>query len=386
MAAQTAEKARVLYVDDDRQNLLVFRVAFKRYFDIRLAASAQEALQILDQEPPFAVILSDQRMPGMSGSEFLSKVKDDHPNTTRMVITAYTSLEDALKALNDGEATRFIHKPWKPQSLRADLEAGIELYESLERNRKLKEEMVASERLAAIGRMTSGFVHELSNLAFVLGIVDDLVEDWADEAEDPEDLETFRLGLAKLQLFADALRLCQLGDGALQLDCAETDITGVLRNAERLSRLFPPVRKLKRLDFRLPNAPITADLDGHKVEQVIINLVKNSAEACADDEGTVSVEVDTVGDSRIHVRVRDNGEGMSPEQLEQVRHGFYTSKDESGTGIGLMMSRRVLEAHGGELEIESEPGAGTTVTLSLPRNRLALTDAANDATPTEQSL
>ena len=124
----------ILYVDDEPDNLRIFELTFRRDFTILTAASAEEGLVILN-ENPIAVVLSDHRMPGMSGVDFLSRVRAFDPKTIRMLVTAYGDVETLHTAINDGSIYRYIPKPWNPDDLRLTLQRGIETF-ALDRERE----------------------------------------------------------------------------------------------------------------------------------------------------------------------------------------------------------------------------------------------------------
>ena len=114
----------------------------------------------------------------------------------------------------------------------------------------------------------------------------------------------------------------------------------------------------------LPSALPTVLVDRAQMEQVFFNLVKNALEAMKDG-GSLEIEVDA-DDRDVHVVIRDNGSGMDAATLAHIFEPYQTSK-EHGSGLGLMLSRRIVHAHGGEIDVESKPGAGTVFTVRIPR-------------------
>lgn len=117
----------VLYVDDEPENLRIFELTFKREFKILVASSGQEALDIINTRP-VALVLSDHRMPGMTGVEFLSRVCELDSKTVRIMVTAFGDAETLQAAVNNGSIYRFIPKPWSPEEMRVSLRRGIEVY------------------------------------------------------------------------------------------------------------------------------------------------------------------------------------------------------------------------------------------------------------------
>ncbi len=124
----------VLYVDDEPENLRIFELTFRREFSVLTAPSGEEGLERLNANP-VALVLSDHRMPGMSGVEFLSRVREIDPNTVRVLVTAYGDAETLSGAINDGSIYRYVPKPWSPDEMRVTLRRGIELY-ALDRERE----------------------------------------------------------------------------------------------------------------------------------------------------------------------------------------------------------------------------------------------------------
>ena len=116
--------------------------------------------------------------------------------------------------------------------------------------------------------------------------------------------------------------------------------------------------------LNLPTALPTVLVDHAQMEQVFFNLVKNAIEAMKDG-GSLDIEV-AADDRDVHVVFRDNGTGMDAATLAHIFEPYQTSK-EQGSGLGLMLSRRIVHAHGGEIDVESKPGAGTAFTVRIPR-------------------
>ncbi len=124
----------VLYVDDEPENLRIFELSFRREFKILTATSAEEGLEIINGRP-VSLVLSDHRMPGMTGVEFLTHVREIAPETVRILVTAYGDVNTLQNAINNGSIYRFIPKPWMPEEMRVTLRRGIEVY-ALDRERK----------------------------------------------------------------------------------------------------------------------------------------------------------------------------------------------------------------------------------------------------------
>jgi len=129
----------VLYVDDEPENLRIFELAFRREFSIVTALSADEALTKINSMP-VAIVLSDQKMPGMKGTEFLARVSEIDSKTVRILVTAYGDAGTLEHAINSGSIYRYIAKPWQPDEMRLALRRGIEVYAlDMERDHLVRE-------------------------------------------------------------------------------------------------------------------------------------------------------------------------------------------------------------------------------------------------------
>ncbi len=128
---------KVLFVDDDEQVRRGYRRRLSEEFRLQTAADAMEGLAVLETQGPFAVVVSDLRMPGMNGIEFLLKVRENFPDTVRIMLTGYADMETAIEAVNEGNIFRFLTKPCTAETLASALTAGIKQYRLVTAEREL---------------------------------------------------------------------------------------------------------------------------------------------------------------------------------------------------------------------------------------------------------
>ena len=131
MTEADQSKLKLMVVDDEADNLELLQRTFRRDFKVFLAESGFKALQILEQEGEMAIIISDQRMPKMNGTEFLSRTVDRFPDTMRILLTGYTDVEDLVGAINAGKVFKYIMKPWNPDDLEVIVQQAAETYRVL---------------------------------------------------------------------------------------------------------------------------------------------------------------------------------------------------------------------------------------------------------------
>ncbi len=129
-------KEHILYVDDEPDNLTVFKSNFRRFYKVHTATSAQEGLEILHQHD-IHVIITDQRMPGTTGVEFLESIIPQYPDSIRMILTGFSDVEAIIQAINQGQVYRYITKPWDREELKMTIDKALESYHLRKENKNL---------------------------------------------------------------------------------------------------------------------------------------------------------------------------------------------------------------------------------------------------------
>lgn len=376
----------VLYVDDEWTNQVVFKQAFGASFNVRVADSGEAALAILRSEP-VSVLVTDQRMPGMTGNELLQRALESHPDTIRIVVTAYADLDPILRAVNEGLVSRYILKPWNRAELGGILRWAIEAHQAGRDRSELQARVMNAERLITLGTLTGAAFHDLRN---ILGHVRNNAEHIAHVYG--EQLSAILGGKRGPITAADRERI-----RALVQDMPET-FHDLLFGIERLEGVSAMVRRVLRPSpddpalaevvqtiqhvfsiFRSDAANIALVYEGpdelppaaigpSELTQILVNLVSNALQALPPPparEGRVVVCAEEHA-GQLRFEVRDNGAGMSPEVLSSAGTMFFSTRAE-GAGLGLAQCKRLVEGHGGELKIDSNPRSGTKVSFTLPR-------------------
>lgn len=147
MQTEEENKINVLYVDDEVNNLTAFKASFRRNYNIITAKSAEEGMKILD-ENEIEVILTDQRMPEMTGVEFLQSIIEKHPNPMRILVTGYSDIDAVIDAVNKGQIYKYISKPWENDYLKMAIDKAYEVYSLRKENQELTKSLIrANEQL-----------------------------------------------------------------------------------------------------------------------------------------------------------------------------------------------------------------------------------------------
>ncbi|MEL6489319.1 MAG: response regulator [Cyanobacteria bacterium J06634_6] len=163
-----SKKPRMLVVDDEPDNLDLLYRTFRRDFKVLRAESGTQALEVLADEGEVAVIISDQRMPEMKGTEFLSKTVPDFPDTVRIILTGFTDVEDLVDAINAGQVYRYITKPWDPDELKHVVDRASETYDLIKRqNEELHRAEKQSKLMMTVGQLANQAMAKAEALAFL---------------------------------------------------------------------------------------------------------------------------------------------------------------------------------------------------------------------------
>lgn len=143
----------VLYIDDEPQNLISFKASFRRDFTIFTAESAEDARKILDQNKEITIILSDQRMPNITGIEFFESILELYPDPIRILITGYTDISAVVDAINRGQVYKYLTKPWNEDDIKNSILKANEVYRLRKDNKELTDKLMhLNEKLEFLAR------------------------------------------------------------------------------------------------------------------------------------------------------------------------------------------------------------------------------------------
>jgi signal transduction histidine kinase len=386
--------AVILYVDDEESNREIFSAVFDGEFKVVCVDGARAALEYLEHHN-VAVIVSDQRMPGMQGHELMEQVRELWPATIRMLVTAYADLKIILRAVNDGLVVRYVVKPWDAEEMRELLHWGLEAHEIalVTPGEALQARLLESERLATLGAIQASFLHELgAPLSYITNSVSELsmieefrqpltrllarqgndgVVDWGrlrDFLGDvPEIIENLRMGGNLLvHLRDDVRRLISPWQGSEDVSCSGQDVERAIRFALAVNRMEASAVRAKLLPRLSPQIPAVS-ISIENLMLILINLVRNAIQALSEDGAVneVIVELGREDEETLLLSVSDTGKGMDEELTDKIGKQFVTTRPE-GMGLGVFKARSLAEAAGGSLRYHSEPGVGTTAKLRLP--------------------
>jgi two-component system, sensor histidine kinase and response regulator len=359
-------KHAILCVDDEIDNVDALERLFRRQYRVLKATSGKEALDLLAKNQ-VTVIISDQRMPNMSGVEFLAESIKTHPLAIRILLTGYTDIESVIAAINAGQIYRYVTKPWDPVDLSNAVDKAVERYElGIELHDKNIALQNALDELKSLDEAKSNFMilinHELKTpLTAILSFSDLLAESNLDSEQ-----KTY---LARIKQSTD--RLHQLVQDSLELVSAETSQMKIDKKSLKVASLFAAIpepaastaatRQVK-FDVDVESASVKAD------EKLLLNVVRrilHNAAKFADQGSTVKVR-GKVFDDGYEISVANAGKPIEERKILQIFKPFTLNESvmnhTTGTGLGLSVCQALLRAHGSTLNFSSNKN---TIQLSF---------------------
>lgn len=355
-------KIRVLYIDDEPNNLLAFQASFRRHYEIYTAETVSEGLNILNDKD-IQVVIADQRMPKTTGVEFFNIVRKAHPDPVRILLTGYTDLDALIDAINKGEIFRYIKKPWDEMELMTAIQNGHELYQTRRQlHTKMEELQKANDELNRFVYSTS---HDLrSPLANILGILNLAKLQQPGSINDAQEyFSMIESCVNKMDVFIH--KTIEYYKGIRLEDVnEEVDFKKMFQDSIELCNMQNPA-----IVFEVQvDQPGVFVCDGFRLSLILNNLISNAVKYQRADESHPKVKLSaSVTDQAAVIQIEDNGVGIIEEHLNKIFQIFFRSTDfKNGLGIGLYIVKEALTRIGGDISVKSDVGKGTSFTLRVP--------------------
>ena len=384
----------LLIIDDEVEITKALVRQFRRKYNVFSAIGPSEGFNIMEKEN-IQVVLSDQRMPGMTGIDFFSKIKDKYPDALKLILTGYTDIEAVIGAINEGQVFRYVKKPWIPDELESIVKEAFEKYELITNNRKLLhalkdanlnlEEKVkvrtielekANEKLSELNNEKNRYVgmvaHDLINPIGVAGSFSYILMEDYDDIPKEQKLEFLNYIKQScdfsLNLINDFLDISKIEAGIFELNLSGQEYisfikTNIIQN-EMLAK-----KKSQEIIVNSSKNRIDAIFDKNKIQQVVNNLLSNAIKYSFPN--TKIVIVISVEKDLIVTKIIDQGQGIPVEELSKLFKPFQTTSakptdNEKSTGLGLAIVKKIIEAHHGTIRVESIVGKGSSFIFTLP--------------------
>lgn len=355
-------KIRVLYVDDEENNLLSFKASFRKLYQITTAISVAEAEAILEKQS-FHVILADQRMPQITGVQFFERVRSKYPDTLRVLITGHTDINAAIDAINKGEVFRFLYKPWDTALVESVIE---QAYEIIQTRVDLKQRNADLEKAyEELDKFVYSASHDLrAPLTSILGIANLAITD-DDVQELHKYLDMIRQSVHKLDTFI--INIIDYYKNARGVPVISDVDFNLLVDDVKSSIQFMPAFQTIRIETNIQEENVfRSDLVKLKMifNNLITNAVKFQDQSKADRKLYIDVDVTR---ERAHIVFKDNGMGIREEDLDRIFKMFYRADaNNSGSGIGLYIVYEAVKKLGGTIHVSSIYGKESIFEIILP--------------------
>ncbi len=360
----------ILCVDDEIDNVEALERLFRKKYTVLKATSGANALQLLDHNPgQVALIITDQRMPEMTGVEFLQKTLKDFPDTVRILLTGYTDLESVIAAVNQGQIYRYLTKPWDPLDLINTVDHAVDRFVvGRELKQKQNDLESALQELQTLDRAKSNFMilinHELKTpLTSLISFLSLLLETKLSEDQ--------HLYVDRIQQSTD--RLKNLVDDVLLLVRAELNQLSLERRKISPTSFLPEL-KMDTKDLLMKRQqtvkedlkPGTFAADPRLLGQVVDRLINNAAKF-----GTEKSEIMIEGhqiENKFRISIANVGSPIAAEVIEKIFKPFFIDEDimnhSKGLGLGLSVAQAILQKHDSKLNIQNNPN-GVSVYFDL---------------------
>lgn len=356
-------KIKVLYIDDELNNLIGFKASFRLDYKIFTANNTSEALQHLSKNPDIRVIFCDQRMPDKTGVQFFKEIKGTYQNPIRILLTGYTDIEAVIEAINLSNIFRYVKKPWIDADIISAIEEANRFYMA---NSMI---VVKTEELQKAYDELDKFAYSVTHnvrgpLLSVLGAID--VAQYVDGvAELKGMLKMMEESVKNLDNYIQNIHdYHNLKRGQLHIE--GIDFNEIVKEQEDIFRLEA---NLKDISFEV-NVSQRESFRSDKTSLRIIinNLLSNAFKYQDKNKKDKFVELDIqVATGMANINVKDNGIGIHEDNVGDVFNMFFrATSDEVGAGFGLYNVKDALIKLNGDIKVETDLGIGSVFKVYIP--------------------
>jgi signal transduction histidine kinase len=371
---------QILVIDDEMGPRESLRMLLKPEYNVQTADCVEAGIKLLKEKQPDTIVM-DIRMPGMTGIDGLRKIREIDPHLSVIMLTGFGALETAQEALRLG-ANDYISKPFDACEMREVIGRNVERTrlqrasdsassEIKELNNRLLKELAQKERLASLGQASAEFVHDLGNpLTIVWGYVQLLAKklekaENGGEAENAASIRELNIIEQNVRMCRDLLNMWQSYGSVEGSPHKPISVSAILREViKSVDRMA--AQSGVDLKATVSDDDCTLIGDAVQINRAVQNVILNAVQASAEKKGSVTVDCKQK-EFYVDIRVADTGSGIDPSQMSKIFDPYFTTKQgKSGTGLGLYITKKVVEDHNGSIKVDSTPGVGTTFTLRLP--------------------
>ncbi|WP_346236077.1 hybrid sensor histidine kinase/response regulator [Niabella insulamsoli] len=358
---------KVLYVDDEENNLSSFKANFRRLYEIYTANSGAAALDILSQTEVH-VVISDQRMPGMTGVELFKKVKKLYPEPIRILLTGYTDIQALAEAINDGDIYRYITKPWNEIELNNSIQNAYDVFRT---RRELKEKLAELQKTNdELNRFIYSISHELrAPLASALGVINlAKLDNIYNESEKGNEYWSLMEECCNRLDYNITSTLQYYKNSRYSEVKEDVDFNKVIHDLIAIHKLANTGSEQIKFEINV-DQPEKFVGDVFRIEIILGNLISNAIKYQKPEEENKLIQIDVKVNRLVAVvTIIDNGLGILNDHLNRIFNQFFRVHNQKGTGLGLFIVREALAKLEGKISVESVVDSGTKFTIRIPNS------------------
>ena len=361
--ANTTEKIKILYVDDEQDNLFGFKATLRFHYQVFTAIDVTQAIAHLDANPDIRIVFSDQRMPEQTGIDFFEAIRVSHPLPVRILITAYTDVESVIDAINKGNIFRYIKKPWEESDLFSAIEEANRFYVTNSLLTVKHDEL--QKAYNELNKFAYSITHDIRGpISGLMGAID-VARDISDINEVKEMLYLMEKSLKKLDMYVINMNdYYSLQRGELVID--EIDFNEIF---EECASLFEVIAKVNTVSFKMNvNQNEIFRSDKVLIKMIIHNLLSNAFKYQDESKTEKAVEANVeIMNGSATITVKDSGIGILGNHIGEIFNLFYRATSQNvGSGFGLYNVKTALLKLNGHIEVASVMNQGTTFKVILP--------------------
>ena len=358
-----SNKIKVLYLDDEVNNLIGFKASFRVDYTILIANNSIEAFQHLEKHPDIRIIFCDQRMPDKTGVEFFEEIRSTYPLPIRILLTGYTDIESVIDSINRGNIFRYVKKPWTNEDIVSSINQANKFY-MLNSMLSLKNTEL-QKAYNELEKFAYSVTHDIRGpLLSILGATD--VAQYIDDIEEiKEMLRLMEKSVKKLDAFILNIHdYYSLKQGELQIK--EVNFTDLVKDQVENHKITTDMKNIKFITHVEQNDTFRTDEISIKI--ILTNLLSNAFKYQRKNNPNKLAELDIqVKKGIATLQVKDNGIGILEKHVNDIFNMFFrATAEEVGSGIGLYNVKDAVNKLGGEIKVNSVFNEGTTFSITIP--------------------
>ena len=359
---EKAERIKILYVDDEVNNLTGFKATFRMDYNIIVAVNATDAMQHLNSHPDIRVIFCDQRMPGMTGVQFFEEIRSRYPKPIRILLTGYADIDSVIDSINLGNVFRYVKKPWKDADIVTAINEANKFYVSNSLLAVRNEEL--QKAYNELDKFSYSVTHDMRGpLLSILGAIE-AAKDMDDIVEIKKMLQLMKISVRNLDDFIQSIHhYYTLNRGELEI--SEIDFNELVKEQVKI---FDFTYLLSDVDFRI-NIVQKEVFRGDEISIKLIlnNLLSNAFKYQRKENKNKWVELNIlVENGQASIEIKDNGIGIAENHLGDIFNMFFrANSSEVGSGFGLYNVKAAVIKLNGKINVNSILNQGTSFVVTI---------------------